>query len=71
MSKFLIAGQILIALLLISFILLQGRGTGLSAPFGGGGETFRTRRGVEKVLHYLTIFVVVLFTLSLLLGILS
>ncbi|KKW05802.1 MAG: Preprotein translocase, SecG subunit [candidate division CPR1 bacterium GW2011_GWC1_49_13] len=57
--------QIFLALLLIGLILLQGRGAGLSAAFGGGGETFRTRRGVEKLVFYATIAVAILFGLSL------
>ncbi len=28
--------------------------------FGGGGEIFRTKRGLEKFLYYFTIFLVVL-----------
>jgi len=47
--------QIVAASILVISILLQGGGTGLSSPFGGGGESFRTRRGVEKILFYITI----------------
>jgi len=65
------AFQILVALLLSLFILLQGKGAGLSAPFGGGGETFHTRRGLEKTIFNLTIFMVVLLTLTLLAAIIS
>lgn len=52
---------IVIAVLVIAFILLQGRGAGLGSAWGGGGETFTTRRGVEKLTFNLTIFLVVLF----------
>jgi len=62
--------QIFLALLLIGFILLQGRGTGLSSAFGGGGETFRTRRGVERIVFYATIIVAILFGLSLIVSLL-
>ncbi len=65
MPKFLIAFQILVALLLIGAILLQGRGSGLTSPFGGVGKTFHTRRGLEKVLYYATVFLAVIFTLTL------
>jgi len=51
----------LVAILVIALILLQGRGGGLGSAWGGGGETFTTRRGVEKVTFNLTIFSVVLF----------
>lgn len=66
MSKFLAVVQILIAGLLMGVILLQGRGSGLASPFGGVGKTFHTRRGLEKVLYYATIFLAGAFTLTLL-----
>lgn len=47
--------QILLSVLLISAILLQGKGTGLSTIFGGEGNVFRTKRGFEKILFYITI----------------
>lgn len=53
----------IIAVLAISLILLQGRGGGLGSAWGGGGETFSTRRGVEKFTFSLTIAVVSLFLL--------
>ena len=53
--------QIVIAVILVILILLQQRGTGLGGIFGGGGEVFRTKRGIEKKLHYLTIILVILF----------
>lgn len=59
-SAFLIAYAV-IAITVIGLILLQGRGGGLGSAWGGGGETFTTRRGVEKFTFRLTIFMVVLF----------
>lgn len=56
--------QIISAALLIVFILLQGGGAGLSSPFGGGGETFRTRRGVEKILLFATILAAAVFVFA-------
>jgi preprotein translocase subunit SecG len=55
----LLAFQLFIALFLIMFVLLQNRGTtgmGLS-----GGENFRSKRGIEKLLFYLTIIFAALF----------
>lgn len=60
--------QIIISLLLMTFILLQAKGTGLGAAFGGGGEFYRSKRGVEKILFYATIFTAILFLLSSLFG---
>lgn len=70
MSNFLIIFQILVSILLIVAILLQGQGSGLFSPFGGASQTFHTRRGLEKVLYYATIFLAVLFTITLLAAVL-
>ena len=54
--------QIAISVLLVVFVLLQQKGTGLSLTFGGGmggGEFYHSRRGIEKVLHYGTIVLAV------------
>lgn len=53
--------QIALSVLLIAAILLQQRGSGLGSAFGGEGNVFRTKRGVEKGLYYLTIVLAVLF----------
>ncbi len=49
---------------LIIAILLQQRGTGLSMTFGGEGNIYRTKRGVEKILFYFTILLAFLFFAS-------
>ena len=53
--------QIIIAILMIIFILLQQRGSGLGAAFGGEGNVYMTKRGAEKTIFYLTIVLAVLF----------
>ncbi len=53
--------QILISALLMAAILLQAKGTGLGSAWGGGGEFYRSKRGVEKILFRLTIVLAVLF----------
>lgn len=53
--------MITLAVFLSSIILLQQREGGLGTAFGGEGNVFRTKRGVEKGLHYVTIAVAVLF----------
>lgn len=53
--------QIILAILLMAAILLQARGTGLGVTFGGGGNVYRTKRGVEKKLFQLTILLSILF----------
>lgn len=53
--------QIVVALLLITTILLQSRGSGLSGVFGGDSAVYRTKRGAEKILFYSTIILSILF----------
>jgi len=53
--------QIAISVLLITAVLLQQRGTGLSSTFGGEGNIYRTKRGVEKVLFIGTIVLSIIF----------
>ncbi len=53
--------QIIIAVLLMVGILLQNRGAGLSGVFGGTGNFYRTKRGIEKKLFIATIILGVLF----------
>ncbi|OGH12015.1 MAG: preprotein translocase subunit SecG [Candidatus Levybacteria bacterium RIFCSPHIGHO2_01_FULL_36_15] len=59
--KFLTIIQIVISLLLIVSIILQSRGSQVGMAFGGGGETYRSKRGIEKLLFYVTIVLAVLF----------
>lgn len=63
--------EIGVAVSLIGAIILQVKGTGLGSAFGGSGELYQSRRGVEKMIFYATIFLSVAFAaLSLLLVVL-
>lgn len=53
--------QIVISILLIIVILFQQKGSGLSGVFGGEGNIYRTKRGLERFLFIFTIILVVLF----------
>ncbi len=53
--------QIVLAGFLTAAVLMQQRGTGLSATFGGEGNIYRTKRGIEKVLFIGTIVISILF----------
>jgi preprotein translocase subunit SecG len=55
--------QIIVAVFLIVFILLQARGAGLGSVFGGTGTVFKTRRGIERTLFNMTIIIAILFAL--------
>lgn len=53
--------QLVLAILLIIAVLMQQRGSGLGAAFGGGGGVYGTRRGIDKVLFQITIVISILF----------
>ena len=53
--------QIISAILLTVLILMQNRGAGLSATFGGSGGFYATKRGAEKIISVATIVTAVLF----------
>ncbi|HTM68626.1 MAG TPA: preprotein translocase subunit SecG [Candidatus Binatia bacterium] len=61
MKTYLTIAQIVVSSLLIIAILLQSRGTGLGSTFGGEGNVYRTKRGVEKILFRSTIVFAVVF----------
>ena len=62
MDLFLFVALLVTAVGLIASILMQSRGSGLGATFGGGDtSSFRTRRGVEQRLYQFTIVLAVLF----------
>ena len=55
--------QIVLAVLLVVVILLQHRGTSLGGAFGGEGAVYRSRRGAEKFLFYLTVALALTFVI--------
>ncbi len=57
---------IISSIIVIILILMQTRGASLGAGLGGSGEVNTVRRGSEKSLHNITIFMVVVFSASLL-----
>ena len=61
LTDFLHIAQILISLTLIVVVLMQVKGTGFGAALGGGDQSFRTRRGIQRSLHRLTIVLIVVF----------
>lgn len=63
MQTTLFIAQICTAVFLVVAILLQAQGTGFGTSWSGGGETFHTRRGLEKVMFNMTIVGIVVFIL--------
>ena len=61
LENILIWTQIVVSVLLTVSILLQNRGAGLSASFGGDFGGYYTKRGMEKFLFSASIALVVVF----------
>ena len=61
MEQYLSLIQIILAVLLIVFILLQQRGTALGSAFGQEGGFYATRRGIQQKIFWATIVCAVLF----------
>lgn len=54
--------QIVTSIALIILILLQERSSGISAIFGGeGGSFYQARRGLEKIIFFATIMLIIVF----------
>lgn len=53
--------QLIFAVLLVLTILLQQKGGGLGNIFGGTGNIYSTKRGIDKILHYSTIVFAIIF----------
>lgn len=53
--------QMVMAVFLVVSVLLQTSDSGLGGIWSGGGETYTTKRGLEKTLFYATILVVAAF----------
>ncbi len=63
MNKILLIVHIIIAFLIIGLIILQPEGKGLGANWSGGGESYHSKRGVEKIIFYFTIALVIVFSI--------
>lgn len=61
--------QAIIAIFLIASILMQNRGSGLGAVFGGDFGGFHTKRGFEKFLFRSSIILGILFAVVALVNI--
>ena len=63
MQNVLLIGQIIVSIALMASVLLQSRGAGLGATFGGDSSVYRSRRGIEKRLFQFTVVLAVLFVI--------
>ena len=63
MDWILAIGQVAVSVALMASVLLQARGAGLGAAFGGDSSVYRSRRGIEKRLFQFTVVLAVLFVI--------
>jgi len=56
--------HIVVSLFLIILIVLQTQGKGLSSTWGGSGASYHSKRGMEKLLFGLTVFLAGLFLIT-------
>jgi len=56
--------QIILAISLTTAVLIQHRGTGLGGAFASDSSIYRSKRGIEKFIYYLTIVLAVLFVVT-------
>lgn len=67
MQSYILISHVAFGILFVLFVLIQDKGTGLSATFGGTGTFYASQRGAAKVVHYLTMIFAVIFFASALL----
>jgi preprotein translocase subunit SecG len=70
LSTYLNIIQIIVASALIALAVMQSQNAGLGRMFGGDSSVYRTRRGVEKTMHHVTIIMAVVFFITSLLNVL-
>lgn len=61
LNVFLGIAQLLLAVALIAVVLLQSKGEELGGVFGGAQSVYQTRRGVDKMLFTVTVFLSIAF----------
>ena len=61
MNTIFIILQVIISIALVITVIFQTRGSQVGMAFGGSGESYRSKRGLEKMLFYATIVLAILF----------
>lgn len=61
MNIFLAIAQIVLAVAIIGAVLLQSKGEELGGVFGGAQSVYQTRRGIDRVLFTITVFMALAF----------
>lgn len=63
--------QIVISVLIVGTIILQSRGSEGGIAVKTSGESYRSKRGIEKTLFYATIILASVFALVSILGLIN
>lgn len=63
LASILVTAQVVCLLLASVLILVQNRGGGLSSAFGGSNQIYITRRGIERWVVNITVFLIILFVI--------
>ncbi len=61
LNVFLSIAQIVLGVALIAGVLLQSKGEELGGVFGGQQGVYQTRRGIDRLLFTITIFIAIAF----------
>ncbi len=61
LNVFLASAQIVLAVALIGAVLLQSKGEELGGVFGGAQSVYQTRRGIDRLLFTVTVFMAIAF----------
>jgi len=64
MGNIILITQIIISVVLVILILMQPKGVGLGRAWGGAGEFYKSKRGVERIVFYMTLIFTLVFILS-------
>ena len=64
MGNIILITQIIISVVLVILILMQPKGVGLGRAWGGAGEFYKSKRGVERIVFYMTLIFTLVFLLS-------
>lgn len=63
--------HVVVGLLFVVSVLVQDKGSGLSATFGGSGGFYASQRGAAKVIHYFSLALSIVFFATALLYVVS
>ena len=61
LNVFLAIAQLVLAVALIVAVLVQSKGEELGGVFGGAQSVYQTRRGVDRLLFTITVFLAIAF----------